>query len=482
MSGEPIEAVRQGIKALRSELMCDPLAIESAYISVIAFSSSAEQLCPLTEFMSFQEPQLDAHGSTALGAALRLLDQCIDSEVRKSTASKKGDWKPLVFLMTDGQPTDNWEEAADQIKQRGLDIIACAAGPGADELLLKRITEKVVRLDNIQPDTIRSYFKRVSASVKVAAEDLAKDTSDASIYPPPPQRGIVLACEEERNRSHLAPEEKLDRVHFSVTSPSIVVPARPFIIKVWAHLEQDRRIVIQWAREATRADINIESKGPFRVLRGTFLSVRLMIEGLIVEYPEDLILWEGEIGNATFSVLVPPNTEQGPRRGLAAIRINDLEIAKLHFITEVGNEASTVRPISLREERYRKAFASYASADRAEVLPRIQGIQKAGLEVFFDVLSLRSGQYWEQELWKEIPSKDIFYLFWSDNARKSTWVEKEWRCALQTRGLDFIDPVPLVSPDEVPPPPELATKHFNDWVLAFMKDLPPTKASKHTPL
>jgi hypothetical protein len=33
--------------------------------------------------------------------------------------------------------------------------------------------------------------------------------------------------------------------------------------------------------------------------------------------------------------------------------------------------------------------------------------------------------------------------------------------------LEFIDPVPLVSPEQVPPPPELATKHFNDWILAF---------------
>jgi hypothetical protein len=36
------------------------------------------------------------------------------------------------------------------------------------------------------------------------------------------------------------------------------------------------------------------------------------------------------------------------------------------------------------------------------------------------------------------------------------------------RGVDYIDPVPLVSPDLVPPPPELAQLHFNDWVLAFV--------------
>jgi hypothetical protein len=104
-------------------------------------------------------------------------------------------------------------------------------------------------------------------------------------------------------------------------------------------------------------------------------------------------------------------------------------------------------------------------------LGRIQGIQKVApnINVDLDVVTLRSGQYWEKELWKLIPSKDVFYLFWSRNAAKSGWVEKEWKCALETRGIDFIDPIPLETPEQVPPPPELSSKHFNDWVLAYMR-------------
>src|SRR4051812_37211576 len=62
MSGEPIEAVRQGVKALLSDLRGDPQALETAYLSVITFSSGAQQVCPLTELMTFQEPNLDASG------------------------------------------------------------------------------------------------------------------------------------------------------------------------------------------------------------------------------------------------------------------------------------------------------------------------------------------------------------------------------------------------------------------------------------
>src|SRR2546426_76082 len=154
MSGEAIEATRMGVNALVTDLKTDPQALETAYLSVITFSNTAQQVSPLTELMSFQEPTLEARGATALGEALKVLDQCIESEVRKSTPTQKGDWKPLVFLMTDGQPTDSWESAADVLKQKRLsNIIACAAGPGADETLLKRITEMVVVLNNVQPDT-----------------------------------------------------------------------------------------------------------------------------------------------------------------------------------------------------------------------------------------------------------------------------------------------------------------------------------------
>ena len=194
MSGEPIEAVRQGMKALVAELKGDPQALETAYLSVITFNSSAQQIAPLADLMSFQEPTLDAGGSTALGEALKVLQQCIDREVAKTTATKKGDWKPLVFLMTDGQPTDSWEHEADNLKQKRIgNIIACSAGSGSDENLLKRTTETVVKLNNLQPDTLKAFFKWVSSSIKTTSQSVAQVPagSPTNLPPPPPQITIV---------------------------------------------------------------------------------------------------------------------------------------------------------------------------------------------------------------------------------------------------------------------------------------------------
>jgi uncharacterized protein YegL len=195
MTGEPIEACRQGVRALLSDLRGDPQALETAYLSVITFDNSARQVCPLTELTSFVEPTLAATGSTAMGEALTLLEQCLDREVRKATPTQKGDWKPLVFLMTDGQPTDSWEAAADRIKNRRLgNVIACAAGPGANPTMLKRITDSVVELSNLQPDQLKAFFKWVSSSIRTTSQklDLTPVDSGTNLPPPPAGSGIVI--------------------------------------------------------------------------------------------------------------------------------------------------------------------------------------------------------------------------------------------------------------------------------------------------
>jgi len=188
MFGDPIEAVRQGLKSLINDLRTDPLAVETAYLSVITFNSSAQQVVPLTELMQFKEPKLEASGGTSLGEALTLLESCIAREVKKSSAEQKGDWKPMIFLMTDGMPTDSWEAAADRIKKsKPGNIIACAAGADADSSMLKRITEIVVAVNSLQPDTLKAFFRWVSDSIKVTSSSVSVKPADTPVsFPPAP--------------------------------------------------------------------------------------------------------------------------------------------------------------------------------------------------------------------------------------------------------------------------------------------------------
>lgn len=192
MQGDPIEAVRHGVRALVSELRGDPQALETAYLSVITFNSSARQVTPLTELMLFKEPQLSAGGATALGAALRLLSDCIRSEVRKSTETQKGDWRPLVFILTDGAPTDDWREAAAMLKTtKPANIIACAAGAYADTTVLKEITECVLMMNTLSAGDLAQFFAWVSSSVKMSSKSLDAKPG-ANIELPPPPQGFVI--------------------------------------------------------------------------------------------------------------------------------------------------------------------------------------------------------------------------------------------------------------------------------------------------
>lgn len=196
MSGEAIEAVKNGLQVLVGGLRQDPQALESAYLSIITFDSDAQQILPLTDLISFQEPTLTARGVTSLGEGLKLLSTCIDREVTKSTPEQKGDWKPLVFIMTDGAPTDDWEKGLMELKKRRTGIIvACAAGAGAETSVLKQITENVVSLDTTDTNSIRSFFKWVSSTVTATSkkvESSGEEVSNLSELPPPPKEVNIV--------------------------------------------------------------------------------------------------------------------------------------------------------------------------------------------------------------------------------------------------------------------------------------------------
>ncbi len=170
MAGEAIADLERGVETMVTLLRDDPLALESAWVSVITFARDARQILPLTEILQFQCPRLSVRSGTAMGAALKLLIQCLRREVVRTTPTTKGDYKPLVFLFTDGQPTDAWESAADEIRRQdgspSAQITAIACGPDVETEALDRVTDVVLRMKDTTPQTWRKVFLWLSASVK----------------------------------------------------------------------------------------------------------------------------------------------------------------------------------------------------------------------------------------------------------------------------------------------------------------------------
>ena len=108
MKGEPIESVKVGLSDMIASLRLDPYALETACISIITYDKDVKQILPLTELENLQLPEIvcPEAGPTHMGAALELLCQRYDAEVNMGSKEQKGDWMPLLFILTDGKPSD----------------------------------------------------------------------------------------------------------------------------------------------------------------------------------------------------------------------------------------------------------------------------------------------------------------------------------------------------------------------------------------
>lgn len=196
MRGEAIESVNNGLQVLLSSLRRDPYALESVSLSIITFDTEAKELFPLTPLEEVQLPEITvpSSGATFLGAALELLIERFDRDVRQTTENTKGDWRPILFVMTDGTPSDThaYKMMVAEVKKRSFgNIVVCAAGPKAKIAVLKELTDTIVHLETVDSSAFASFFKWVSASVSMGSSS-AGVVEPTLLPPPPPEVQVVL--------------------------------------------------------------------------------------------------------------------------------------------------------------------------------------------------------------------------------------------------------------------------------------------------
>lgn len=189
MYGEPIQALNNALIGMLNALRADAQALDSLWISMITFDREVKELMPLTELALFQLPEITCpqSGPTHTGKALELLYEKTKKDIIKGTENKKGDWKPLLFIFTDGKPNDLmlYREMIPKIKSLNFGaIVCCAAGPMADDSLLKELTADVVHLDNADSTTLKQFFKWVSETIEQGNK--SQGTGESIALPPPP--------------------------------------------------------------------------------------------------------------------------------------------------------------------------------------------------------------------------------------------------------------------------------------------------------
>lgn len=181
MVGEPIEQVQQGIRTIVQDLRTDPYALETVFVSVIAFAGKAKSLIPLTELYKFYPPTFPIGGGTALGNAIEFLMNDMDKSIKKTTMEEKGDWKPIIFLFTDGTPTDNPSETFSKWNNKyrhGCNLIAVSIGDNMNTQLLGQITDSVLRLNDTDENSFKEFFKWITASIKTSSVSVSEESND----------------------------------------------------------------------------------------------------------------------------------------------------------------------------------------------------------------------------------------------------------------------------------------------------------------
>lgn len=197
MKGEPIESVKVGLADMIASLRLDPYALETVCISIITFDREVKQILPLTELENLQLPEITVpeSGPTFTGAALELLCKRYDAEINMGSSEQKGDWMPLLFLLTDGKPSDLlvYDNVISKVKSHQFtNIVACAAGPKAKTEPLKKLTENVFTLDTMDSNTFKKFFQWVTINVIEGGDNTMGVTEQAELPAPPPEVNVVI--------------------------------------------------------------------------------------------------------------------------------------------------------------------------------------------------------------------------------------------------------------------------------------------------
>ncbi len=165
MRGKPVDELNAGIRQFKDELLADEMAQKRVEIAIVSFGP----VQILTQFQTpdvFEPPTLSASGDTPIGSAietgLTLLDQ------RKQAYRNNGVsfYRPWIFLITDGGPTDYWQGAAEKVKQgeagNHFSFFAVGVEGARIDILSQITTRQPLKLQELR---FRDLFKWLSNSL-----------------------------------------------------------------------------------------------------------------------------------------------------------------------------------------------------------------------------------------------------------------------------------------------------------------------------
>ena len=165
MTGRPLDELNAGLTLFKDELAADSLAMKRVEIGIVTFGPVNVEM-PFTTAAAFFPPTLQAQGDTPMGAAILEALNMVRDRKQDYRSNGISYYRPWVFLITDGGPTDAWKAAADAVREgeASKQFAFFAIGvKGANMDVLRQIsTREPLSLDGMK---FRELFKWLSSSL-----------------------------------------------------------------------------------------------------------------------------------------------------------------------------------------------------------------------------------------------------------------------------------------------------------------------------
>lgn len=177
MMGRPISDLNAGISTFRDALVADSLAAKRVEVGIITFGGQVNVVQEFETVGSFLPPTLSASSDTPMGAAIKKGLEILRQRKDTYRANGISFYRPWVFLITDGAPTDTWQDAAAQVKEgeQSKSFAFFAVGvEGANMDILKQISvREPLKLQGLR---FQDLFVWLSNSMKsVSSSNLADE-------------------------------------------------------------------------------------------------------------------------------------------------------------------------------------------------------------------------------------------------------------------------------------------------------------------
>jgi uncharacterized protein YegL len=187
MEGQPLAELQTGLSVLRDELYADELARKRVEIAVVTFGGTVDVVHRFTSVENFQTPALVSKGDTPMGQAI--LTGLSLVEERKQEYKQHGIlyFRPWVFLITDGAPTDTqtreWGEAVARIRHGEASKKFVFHGFGVQNADMARLAELSQRHYKLTGFKFRELFSWLSSSLGAVSRSVP---GTKLLLPPPP--------------------------------------------------------------------------------------------------------------------------------------------------------------------------------------------------------------------------------------------------------------------------------------------------------